>query len=72
MSKLNGLSPEQDLFMIMSKAKGQVEDASSRSTEARNAMEDIQNSLGSVLGALGGILKGVFTKGGAKGGGKGG
>ena len=72
MSKINGRSAEQDLFMIQSQAQGDVEKSSMDSKTARDGMENIQGAIGSILGALGGILKTVFSKGGGKGGGKGG
>ena len=54
--------------MLVEGARAKVDDASSASSSARDAMEGIQNMAGSILGALGGLLKGIFTKGGGKGG----
>jgi hypothetical protein len=53
-------------------ARGAVDDASFASNQARNAMEDIQNSgaaiMNTIMGALKGIL-GMLGKGGKGGGG---
>jgi hypothetical protein len=66
-----GQNVNNDLYMTTQRAKGEVDDASSRSTQARDAMESFQQDIGTIFGILGSILKGIlgiFGKGGGKGG----
>ena len=70
-SPIDGLNSAQRQYMLVEKARSEMENRSSRSNMARDMMEGIQNSVGSVLGVLGSLVKGIFTKGGMKGGGGG-